>query len=241
MHSIVRYRPLFCRIAPFAAFALLAGLLPSGNLTGRADEGNSSAADEINVEASRVYIYVGKVGLGHEHAVAGRMKSGSIHLGARSKAGQIVIDMPTFAADTTEAREYLGLEGTTSASRQKEVTANMLGTDVLDVRKFPTATFQIVSALLLKQQSEDGNPLYRLTGDFTLHGVKRPLKVDAEVIEQEDGVRIHGSFEIRQTDFGIKPYSKALGAVGVTDELSIHGEIFLAEPRVAARRVRERK
>lgn len=229
-------RTLSLRAASLFAFTLLAGLSTAPLQAVLADESAAAAQEEINLKASRVYIFVGKVGLGHEHAVAGRLKSGSVRLGARSQAGQMVFDMTSFVADTAEARKYLRLEGETPASRQKEVTANMLGADVLDVRKHPTATFKIDAALPLKYPSKAGHRMYRLQGAFTLHGVRRPLKFDTEVIEQENGVRIHGAFDIRQTDYGIEPYSKAFGAVGVTDELSIYGEILLGQPRVAAGR-----
>lgn len=239
--TIVADSKLLWRAARISNLALLAGLLVAASRPVCAEESQARDDKEVNVEASRVYIYVGKVGLGHEHGVVGRMKSGSILLGAKSQAGEFVFDMPSFIADTSEARKYLGLEGETPASRQKEVTANMVGADVLDVRKFPTATFKIASALPLKSKSDAGHPLYRLEGEFTLHGVKRPIKLDAEVIAQSGGARLRGSFEILQTDYGIEPYSKAFGAVGVTDELTIHGEILLGRPRVAASRGRGRE
>lgn len=238
--TIVADCKLLRRGAWLSALALLAGLLAAEFRPLGAEEGQASGEKQANAEASRVYIYVGKVGLGHEHGVEGRLKSGSILLGAKSRAGEIVFDMPTFVADTADARKYLGLEGETPASRQKEVTANMVGADVLDVRRFPTATFKIASALPLKNKSDAGNPLYRLEGEFTLHGVKRPLRLDAEVVAQSGGARLRGAFKILQTDYGIEPYSKALGAVGVADELTIHGEILLGRPRVAASRGRDR-
>lgn len=209
--------------------------------TAIAENPGPPATGEIDTSSSRVYIYVGKTGLGHEHAIVGQVKSGAIRLGAERDAGEIVFDMTTFVADTAEARKYIGLAGATSASMQKEVTANMLGADVLNVRKYPTATFKIASAMPLKRTKERDHPSYRLEGEFSLHGVKRPLKFDAEVIAQENGVRVHGSFIIRQTTFGIQPYTKAFGAVGVTDELSIYGEITVGKPAAAARRERERK
>lgn len=209
-----------------------------------ADE-TAPSPGEIWTKASRVYIYVGKTGLGHEHAVVGRVKAGFVHLGAQHDAGQIVFDMATFAADTAEARKYLSLEGTTPASRQKEVNDNMLGTDVLNVGKFPTATYNIASALPLGKRSEEGHELYQLQGDFTLHGVRRPLKLEIEMIQQTGGLRLRGSFAIKQTDFGIKPFSKAFGAVGVSNELTIYGEIVIeapgATPAVAERRGPNRK
>lgn len=230
--------PSFVRVA---VFALLTGFFSCEFRLASAKDEKAPAEGEIDTKSSRVYIYVGKVGLGHEHAIVGQIKTGAIYFGAKSDAGEIVFDMPTFVADTAAARKYLGLTGTTAASTAKEVTTNMRGADVLDVRKYPTATFKIASALPLRKRSENDHPFYRLEGEFTLHGVTRPLKLDAEVIEQDDGLRVRGSFAIRQTAFGIQPFKKAFGAVGVTDELSIYGDVILAKPPAAAGRGRERK
>jgi polyisoprenoid-binding protein YceI len=216
-----------------AAWAVVAALTLSAPVAARADHGGQAGEGHIQTKASLVYVFVGKTGLGHEHAIAGKLKSGNVQLGAQDGAGEIVFDMETFTADTDEARQYIGLEGTTPAGRRKEVTDNMLGSDVLNVRKFPTATFKISSALPLKKRSDEGHAMYRLDGDFTLHGVKRPIKVDAELIDTEEGFRLRGAFVIKQTDYGIKPFSKALGAVGVTNELTIHGDLLVAAERTA--------
>ena len=56
-------------------------------------------------------------------------------------------------------------------------------------------------------------------------------------IEHKDGrIRVLGSFTIKQTDFGIKPYSKAFGTIGVADELTIYGDVILNKPKAAAGR-----
>lgn len=240
MFSSQRPRSVFSRGNRLAAFVVLSAF---GFTAARA----ASAADgirpenNVDVKLSRVYIYVGKTGLGHEHAVVGKLESGHVQLGAKRQAGELVFDMDSFVADTAEARKYIGLEGTTPASRQKEVTDNMLGAAVLDVAQHPTATYTIDSALPLQGKSKDGHPLYRLEGIFTLHGVDRPLDFDAEMIANDGTVRLRGSFDIRQTHYGIKPFSKAFGAVGVTDELTIHGDVILAAPRSANSRSAKRR
>tara|TARA_R110002111_G_scaffold144910_2_gene211262 strand:+ start:115755 stop:116420 length:666 start_codon:yes stop_codon:yes gene_type:complete len=184
---------------------------------------------EIDTKTSRVYTFVGKTGFGHEHAVIGEIKAGTLNLGARSNAGKIVFDMTTWKADTAEARKYIGLNGMTSASTQKDVNANMLGSSVLDVRNYPTATFDIASAVPVKQNAPTGKSFYQLDGKFTLHGVTRNLRLVAEVTEKKHHNHLRTSFTIKQTHFGITPYSKAFGAVGITDELKIYGEIDLTK------------
>ena len=233
MSNSDRYR-LRIRSARISKWLVVLGCLAAGTPLATGADGKDPAETEVDVKASRVFIHVRKSGLGHEHAVVGQVKSGALHRGRKKGAGELVFDMPTFAADTAEARKYVGLKGATGASMQKDVTANMLGADVLDVGKFPTATFTIASATRLAELSAEGHPQYRLEGEFTLHGVKQPLKFDAEEIADENGVRLRGAFTIRQTDFGIQPYSKAFGTIGVADELTIYGEMQLRKSAPAA-------
>src|SRR5260370_12955605 len=111
---------------------------------------------EIDVEKSRVYVLVGKKGLGHGHGVEGKIKSGSINLNADKDSGAIEFDMASFIADTDEARKYVELKGTIGESTRDKVTKSMLGPEVLDVEEFPTAKFKIKSTTV-KREKKDGD------------------------------------------------------------------------------------
>lgn len=190
---------------------------------------------DLDTEGSRVYVLVGKTGFGHDHAIVGRLASGRVLLDAPQAAGQLVFDMPSFLADTPEARKALGLTGETDASTRKQTTDNMLGPDVLDVARHPTATFDIQSALRSQRPVKGGKPTVELVGTFTLHGVARNVVIPVEVQSVGPVLRLIGSFRIKQTDFGMKPYKKLGGVVGVADELVIHGDIRIAATPVAGR------
>jgi polyisoprenoid-binding protein YceI len=183
---------------------------------------------QISVQKSRVYIFVDKTGLGHPHGVEGRLKSGSLTLGAVEDAGELVFDMNSFDADTDAARRYVGLSGSTDASTRRQVNDNMKNTSILNVGQFPTAKFAIKSATLLEKKSRSGSPLYELTGDFTLRGKTRPIKFEAEGEVKDNMIHVRGRFAILQTQYGITPFRKALGAVGVADQLIIHGDLWIA-------------
>jgi len=185
------------------------------------------APGDADLAASRVYVFVGKTGLGHNHAVSGLLQAGRVSIGAADQAGMLVFDMKSFTADTAEARKALGLPGETDASTQQQVQANMTGAEVLDVARHPTATFQIRSALSSKQQVQGRPPIYELTGGFTLHGVTRDVMIPVEVEQRGEWLRLRGMFVIKQTDFGMKPYKKLGGVVGVADELRITGDIIV--------------
>lgn len=189
----------------------------------------------IDVERSRVYVFVRKSGLGHEHAVEGRVKSGTIHLGQAKKSGALEFDMTSFDADTEAARKYLSLKGTTSDSVRQKVNDNMLGGSVLDVERFPTATFAIESAQQVATKGK--TPRYQLKGKFTLHGQTREVTITADTTSQagDKVIRLQGQFDILQTEFGITPYKAALGAVGVADQLTIYGDLWIAAEPTAKR------
>jgi hypothetical protein len=181
---------------------------------------------ELELQSSRVYVFVGKTGLGHDHGIEGRLRSGQLNLGAKEKAGRLEFDLRTFVADTAAARQYVGLGGQTDRKTADKVTANMQSAAVLVVARFPIATFDLGSVVALPRQGNQPQQ-YQLTGDFTLHGVKRQIRFNAQGDPVQGFMRLRGNFSIRQTDFGITPYSQALGAVGVADQLAIHGDLYV--------------
>ena len=60
-----------------------------------------------------------------------------------------------------------------------QVNASMHGAAVLNIAKFPEAVFVIQSALKAPGKPTGEVTFYDLQGEFTLHGVKRPLHVQA--------------------------------------------------------------
>ena len=209
------------RSAPFFLKAVLFVALAAGR------PALGQAADTVELATSRVYVFVGKAGLGHDHAVIGSLSAGRLHLGATQQAGELVIDIRSFRADTATARRVLGLEGETDPDTQRQVNENMLGPAVLDADRFPTAIFAVASVTPLTPGS-NGKPRYELRGSFTLHGVSRPLTLRAEADTIGPVTRLWGNFTIRQTDYGMKPFAKLGGIIGVADELTIYGDIRLA-------------
>lgn len=231
-----------CVLAPLAtvvAIALAIGVRSeaqsgSGAVQNTADAQRIYEPGDVHLDYSRVYVHVGKVGLGHEHGVMGRLKAGRLPLAAGGK-GELVFDMPSFQSDSDAARRYVGLAGSTDAGTRRQVDANMLGPDVLDVARFPTASFAVSSATLVSKPGEAGPRRYQLDGEFTLHGVTRPLRLVAEGEDDGSWTHLRGNFAILQTAFGIRPYSKAFGAIGVADPLRIYGDLWIARERLVSK------
>jgi polyisoprenoid-binding protein YceI len=220
-----------------AAWLLVTQTCASGQATLNVPDARSATVYEpgdVYLPGSRVYVFVGKTGFGHEHAVIGQLKQGRLRLDVPRDSGQLVFDMATFVADADAARQYVGLPGTTDASTQQQVTANMLGSAVLDVARFPTAEFRVRELSLLPQAGSRGLPQYQFSGNLTLHGVTRPVQIVAEAEQQGGWIHLRGEFSLLQTQFGITPFAKAFGALGVTDQLRVLGDVWLAKERQVA-------
>jgi hypothetical protein len=182
---------------------------------------------DVDLSKSRVFTFVGATGFGHEHAVEGRLVSGFVNLGATQDAGELVFDMRSFDADTPAARKYIGLKGETDDSTREQVNENMLGADVLDVADYPTAKFEIQSATRHEGTKAGSRPQFLLDGKFTLHGVTKHLRILAETEESRGMIHLRSRFSVLQSQFGITPFTKLLGAIGVADKLTIYGDAWI--------------
>jgi len=183
---------------------------------------------QVDVAASRAYVKVGSATrLGHPHGVEGKLKSGKISpLGS----GELVFAMSSFQADTKEARKKVDLAGKkVSDNEAKKVQKTMLSADVLDVDKYPTATYKISTIKPVDKQEAGATGAYQLTGKFTLHGTEQALQFKAKLQkgDKEGTFKLTGSFTIKQTAHGITPYSAFGGLAKVADELEVFGELVL--------------
>ena len=65
-------------------------------------------------------------------------------------------------------------------------------------------------------------------GELTLAGTTRPLAFDLDV--GDDG-RLRGAAVVKQTDWGMKPYSALFGALKVADEVRVEVDAALPQSR----------
>jgi polyisoprenoid-binding protein YceI len=169
--------------------------------------------------------------------VEGQLKQGRINLNAVGAPGSLVFDMASFSADTPEARKFVGLQKSAeSATQLDQINRTMRGDSVLDVAKFPAASFTIKQIKKLDKPSQRNLTRVQLDGDFSLRGATRPIQVVAEVEEKTGWTHLTGGFTLLQSQFGITPFKKAFGAVGVTDQLSVWGDLWISKQRQIAER-----
>lgn len=183
---------------------------------------------EVSTAFSRIYVMVDKSGaIGHKHGIEGRLKSGQMFTNG-SQPGSLVFDMTTFDADGDTARKYFSLEGSTDESTRQQVNENMLSKEILNVKRYPESKLENVTFKATGRQSARQLPEYVMEGDFTLHQVTKHIAIACDVELKKGWQHVRGAFKILQSDYGIKPFSKMFGAVGVKDELVIAGDLWVA-------------
>jgi polyisoprenoid-binding protein YceI len=195
---------------------------------GRAEEKPAAKSCEVDATASRIFVKVDKsTRLGHLHGIEGNLKSGKLTFGG---TGELVFDMASFTADTEKARRRVGLgDKPVSEDEAKKVTDTMRSAEVLDVAQYPTATFRATAIKPLDKQAPGAVGMYQLEGRLSLHGAEQTIQFKAKLErgEKQGELRMTGVFQVKQTDYGIKPVSAAGGLAKVADVLDIHGDLRL--------------
>lgn len=146
-----------------------------------------------------------------------------------------------FNADSVLGRDFEMVIEAASLSVLDDISAKDRGEmerlvreEVLEVSRYPEIQYR---ASDLSVQRIDGE-MYKaeLHGSLVCHGVTRALPVSARILLVGEGIRASGGFNLRQSDFKIKPVSVAGGALKLKDELKFSFEIVLRrqEDKVSA-------
>ena len=187
---------------------LLAGAVSLIPAAARAQAGETDSVVYQLSPASRFEVKTGKAGLlgfaGHAHLVRAHGFSGRIvyHPSAPSDS-RLEITVP---ADS--------LEIVTSDTAESRKVMQAMRTDVLHVDEHPT--IQFVSTEVTP--TPDG---FHVAGELTLAGRTGDVTVEIRAEVGPDTLHATGSFSVKQTDFGIKPYRGGpAGTVRVADRVT---------------------
>lgn len=177
----------------------------------------------IDAAASQVRIYAFRGGAarrqGHNHVLSVPQFEGEVQVPTDNPADAafaIRVPLAALLIDETALRAATG--GNFTSPRSAEDIAgtrkNLLGAKGLDAERFPD--------LWLHSLSVSGDwPVLVAEVAVTLHGVTRSQPVVLRVEREASGLRARGSFALRQTDFGLAPFSVLGGLLAVQDEVAI--------------------
>lgn len=202
-----------------------AGLALAWGLLMTTTPGRPAHAEPYAVDAARseiaVKVFKGGVAsaLAHDHVVRAARWRATLDVSPDpvALAADVRVDATALEVDEPDARARHGLDGTLSDSDRAQVRASMLGADQLDVARHPEIRFS--ASQIARDAARDG--AFRLSGELSLHGRARRIDVPLAIARDGDGFTATGSVRVKQSDFGITPYSAFLGAVRVQDEVEI--------------------
>jgi polyisoprenoid-binding protein YceI len=229
-------------LIPFYAVSALAGLtlLLAGCQTAATKAGSTAASGALNTQPakgsvhytvdaghSEVEFLVYKAGtfsaFGHNHTVEAHGFTGDVYLALAFKDSIFSLKLPVknFEVDRPDARAAAGddFKSKPSADDIKGTTEHMLGADCLDAQRYPEVSIQSVSVSGSEAKAE-------MTLRVTLHGTARDLKLPVTVTKDGDDLTASGDFEIKQSEFGITPFSALGGGLQVADALKVHVKIL---------------
>jgi polyisoprenoid-binding protein YceI len=149
--------------------------------------------------------------MGHRLAIA--VKDWSVTVTTADDDDPVAVE---FRADLPSMRVESGSGGLTPLTPVDKQVVVRNAAKTLDSKKYPDVTFRSAAV------ARDGDVVH-VEGDLTIHGVTQRL---AAQVALEDG-RARASVPVRQTDFGIKPYSLMLGQLKVADEVVVTLDVEL--------------
>ena len=107
-----------------------------------------------------------------------------------------------------------GEGGVTPLTGPEKMLVRSNALKLLDTKQYPRIMF-IANDI---ERTTDG---YRLTGTLTIHDTSRSQMVELRVEDQGGNWWLSSETTVRQSEFGIKPYSQLLGSLKVADDVTV--------------------
>ncbi|MEJ6000062.1 YceI family protein [Paucibacter soli] len=152
--------------------------------------------------------------LGHNHVLGLPALRGGVQMPARLLDLSFRLDALEFDRPAWRAALGPDFASQPDADAIAATRRNML--IALEAERFPLVR--------LRARDPNGDGL-RL--ELTLHGQTRVLTVPLQLDQQAHSLRARSRFTIRQSDFGIQPFSVLGGLLAVQDELRIEADLLL--------------
>jgi len=181
----------------------------------------------LDPKKSTVRIYAFRSGrfakLGHNHVLSAPQFTGFFYLprdtaNARFdlefRLDELEIDNPAIRARSGKAFASELSPEAISGTRE-----HMLGDDNFQAHRFP---FVRIQSLQISGEA----PKFAAKIQLTMHGQLREIWVPLNVEGLPDRLAVSGSFVLRQTDFGVQPFSILGGQLAVQDEVLIEFQLI---------------
>jgi len=168
--------------------------------------------------------------LGHNHLITSDALTGTVELREPRNASGFRLELPleSLRVDDQESRKAAGPEFAREVpEKDREGTrANMLGESVLDAKR--------QAVIVLTADGLSGGPeQFGLKLRVSLRGEERVVEVPVSVRFQGEKLEVRAHFSLGHADLGLTPFTAALGALRVRDDIGFDCRI-VAERRAAS-------
>lgn len=212
-----------CRSMPSAP----AGVSPARPAEAAATAWPDGRRFTVDSQASRLLLIVRAEGpmarLGHPHVIGGNVISGEVVLAEpfRDSALRLSADVGGLQVDRPDWRAAEGLAPVVDDEDIAGTRRNMLSAELLNARRYPVIRIESIAISGPRWQPD-------IQARVSLAGETRELTVPVALEFDGPSLTASGRLVIRQSDFGLTPYSAAGGALRVSDEVLIRFRIEAA-------------
>ncbi|MBJ7338225.1 YceI family protein [Mycolicibacterium sp.] len=172
----------------------------------------TATAWTLDASVGRLLLQTGVAGraarLGHELTIAMNTWEAEV---SWAENEPIAVELTVEVSSLEVLKGEGGVKGL-SGPEKALARSNALG--ALDLKHHPTIRFQSSDI----EKTDDG---YRLTGSLEIHGTVKPWTIDLHTEDLGDTWHVSCESVIRQTEFGVKPYSLFMGSVKVADDVTM--------------------
>src|SRR5262245_4334672 len=188
----------------------------TGRVPAGAREYHVAAADSL----LQIKVYRGgaMARLGHNHVIASHHLGGSVYLTDDPFGTRFDISFPVneLTVDEPALREAAGPDFPPNVPQNARdgTRANMLSEPLLDGAHYPTIRLRATDV-------RAAGEAYDVGVEVTLKGATHNLRVPVTVKRQDGAITAQGEFPLKQTELGLKPFTAALGALVVLDEMKV--------------------
>jgi hypothetical protein len=181
---------------------------------------------EVDSRSSQLAIQVFRGGklarLGHNHVMTSHTVSGRawVHPEFARSGFELSFPVAQLVVDDPEARRAAGNDFPPDIPQSDKdgTRKNMLKAEVLDGERYPEVKVQSAKVAGTLQAAQ-------VTARITIKDMSREVQVPVKIAVEGAQLSASGEFDILQTEFGIKPFSVALGALEVQDRLHVEFKI----------------
>jgi polyisoprenoid-binding protein YceI len=177
---------------------------------------------EVSSQSSQLAIYVYRGGrfskLGHNHVMTSPNLAGRVWVHPQFARSGFELSFPVaqLVVDDADARRAAGSDFPPDIPQSDKdgTRRNMLKPEVLDGERYPDVKLR---------SAKVGGTLEapQVTAHITIKETSRDVEVPLKIEVAGAKLTASGEFDILQTEFGMKPFSVALGALEVQDKLHI--------------------